>query len=495
MIRLIVLLGIAARFADAWHPTDARCSSCWRESDLTQVARNWYRDGGGYFYPRVDWCEDKSGYVEMELPLLSWLGAISYKIFGYHEQILRLWSSVFSAGSMALFAWLAWRAVPPAGALLATAMFAANGLLITTSSAIQPESPMLFFSIAGMLAIDHWIKTDRRSSFLIACLFVGIAACCKGPAVHLGLVLLFYVPWKKGLYGAAMDPISWCGAAIAGGLPWLWYRWSHHFYMDTGLSLGLSDETHLVSWQAARDLSLYITLIRIEVVDVFAGVGLLFAAAACCLSLRQSLFALVWYASVCVFYFISLDTSGDAWAYYYHILSVPPAALLIGQGFSAVLQKLSSMSPRTHLTGAVIFSSLALLIFAGGCFRSTQFLLRKGGPGVWKMYHAAKELAAYIPEDGKIVVAGSTKFDDHGHPAAFHLSMPFTWMDRKGFVYALEDATPSKIDDIARRGGNYWFVSEDVLTKNDFGRRLQTFEHLATSGGYRLFYVPSSPSQ
>jgi Dolichyl-phosphate-mannose-protein mannosyltransferase len=489
LVLFVTLLGVTARFIDAWHPTDARCTSCWRESDLTQIARSFYRNEGSFLYPRVDWREDTPGYVEMELPVLSWLGAQTYHVVGYHEQILRLWSSLFSAGSMVIFAVLAWRLIEPAGALLATAVFAGNGLLITTSSAIQPESAMIFFIVASMLAIERWIATDRMASFLLGCLLVGIAACCKGSAAYLGLILMYFVLKKQGPFGAIRNPMAWAGAVLAGGLPLIWYSWAHHFYLETGLSLGLSDETHRISWDAATDSTLYATLVHIELIDVFVGGGLVFAVASCVLDWRKSQMAIVWYASACLFYLLSLDTSGDFWAYYYHMLSVPPAALLIGQGFLSVRRFVSSRSIRKQRLALAAITVLAALVVIGGTLRAAQFVQQKGSPQMREIHDSVKELASVVPVDGRIVIRGSTKFDEHGHPAAYHVSMPFTWMDRKGFVYAAEDAVPATIERIARRGGNYWLINESELN-GDFGRKLQEFELLAKDRKLRLYYVP-----
>src|SRR5947209_18305176 len=102
---LIVVLFIAAaglRFADVFRPINQQS---WREGDLSAVSRNFVREGFTPFYPRIDWRGDGPGYAEMELPLYPAITAVTYEVFGEHDQIGRVWSFIFSIGTLAFF-WL-----------------------------------------------------------------------------------------------------------------------------------------------------------------------------------------------------------------------------------------------------------------------------------------------------------------------------------------------------------------------------------------------------
>src|SRR5262249_13541486 len=123
-----LLVGSAARLAFVDRPFDHRSLAPWREADYTQIARNFYRDGGSILYPQVDWRADTPGYAEMEFPLVPWLGARLYHLFGYHEVLLRVPAAILGVLTLLVFAGLSRRALPRLGALFRTAAFALHPL-------------------------------------------------------------------------------------------------------------------------------------------------------------------------------------------------------------------------------------------------------------------------------------------------------------------------------------------------------------------------------
>src|SRR4030042_684103 len=85
---LIVLVGAGLRIAYVARPLAHRMRAPWRQSDYTQLARNYWREDPNLFHPRIDWRRDGPGLVEMELPLVPWTAGMLYHVFGYHEGIL-----------------------------------------------------------------------------------------------------------------------------------------------------------------------------------------------------------------------------------------------------------------------------------------------------------------------------------------------------------------------------------------------------------------------
>ena len=57
----------------------------WRQADMLSVTRNFARHGYRLFWPQIDWGGAGPGYVEMEFPLLPWLGALLQRLVGPYE--------------------------------------------------------------------------------------------------------------------------------------------------------------------------------------------------------------------------------------------------------------------------------------------------------------------------------------------------------------------------------------------------------------------------
>src|SRR5207237_2245429 len=75
----------------------------WRQSDVAAIARNYFQGGFHFAHPQIDWAGDESGYVGTEFPILPFLAAICYKIFGIHEWVGRVQALILFAVSLPFF--------------------------------------------------------------------------------------------------------------------------------------------------------------------------------------------------------------------------------------------------------------------------------------------------------------------------------------------------------------------------------------------------------
>jgi 4-amino-4-deoxy-L-arabinose transferase-like glycosyltransferase len=88
------LIGISEPFIDSW---------CWRATQVAMHARHFFLEGFNLFWPQIDWAGSEPGYVGAEFPLLPWLAATLYLLFGEHEWIGRLLSILSFALSLPFF--------------------------------------------------------------------------------------------------------------------------------------------------------------------------------------------------------------------------------------------------------------------------------------------------------------------------------------------------------------------------------------------------------
>jgi hypothetical protein len=486
----VLVLGCAVRFATVDRPFDHRSLAPWREADYLSIARAFDREGLDPLHPRVDWREDTPGYAEMELPVLPWIAALGYRLLGEHEQILRALSALASAAALLAFARLARRVVPGPGALLAIAAFAANPLLVQFAGAMQPDELMVLFTVLAMDALWRWLDEGRESLLLRACALAAAAILAKAMAAYLGFVFAYLILRKRGP-GALREPRIWIGAALALAPPLAWYAWAHHFYVSTGLSLGVSNEHHAISWALIRaPLRPLVGNLKIELFSVFAIAGIPLAGCAFLLPWRRIEPAVAWYLGIALAYLLAADTSGDEWSFYYHAISAPPACLLVGLGLAGVWERAARVGePRASRLRA-LGAALGVAAIALAAYRSERLAYgwRDAQPQLEAYYRCARELAPSVPRGGRIVVRGGEERDEHGHPIAWNESMAFAWMDRQGFNYPKEEFGVAALDAIAARGGRYWLAQPpdlgDAAIRSEVERR---YRLLARCDGYALY--------
>jgi len=487
---LAALVGIIGRVAYVDRPLDHRLLASWREADYTQIARNFYRGDLNILYPQIDWRGDTPGYVEMEFPLVPWLGAVLDRLAGYHEALVRVPSSIAAVAALLLFIWLCRRVLPPTGALFAAAAYAVHPQLISLATSMQPESVMLLLSLLAMTLIWSWDERPRRATLFAAAATVAAAILVKSPAAYLGLVLGYVVIRKRG-WQAFTDVSNYAAALVALAPPIAWYAWAAQFWVLYGNSLGVSNESHFIGPDMLFPPRFLAGILKMET-RVFGVTGWLLAAAALTSLQARVRLALLWYGAVWVFYLLAARTSGDDWSFYYHSISVAPACLLAGAGVAAladgrVAAGRSAWTKTRQRWAGLLLAAMTLMVLMRGTILAIDF--RDSKPSLLELRRCVLQFQPYVSATDLIVMRGGAAYDEYGHPVAYNASMAFAWMDRKGFNFAIEEQGAATLERIAARGGRFWIAHKDELAHGELGRIVDTrYRRLAACDGSYFLY-------
>lgn len=482
----ILLAGAALRLAYVWRPFDERMRAPWRQSDYLAIARNFAREDGCILRPRIDWRGDTPGLVEMEGPIVPWIGGMLFRVFGVHAEILRALSCLAQLLSLLLFAGLARRTLPDAGATLALAAFAINPLLIDLATALQPEPLMLVLCTAAVVCLERFDTADAGGArWLVLCgAALGLAIVAKAPAACLGFLVAWVVLRRLGT-SAFLNPAVWAAGLLAVAPPALWYWWAKRYYLAYGNSMGLSNEYPFLGVDMLFPPRFLLGLFKWETLGVITPVGWILVIAALSAPWKVLERPLVWYLSVCVFLVAGARTTADDWAFYYHCIAVAPACLLMGMGFVALSQAWPGIA-----RGAAVATCVLLAAASGYILRA-----RDHRPDLEAMRRCGLQFAAHIPAGASIVARGGPMYDDEGMPVAHNESMLFAWLDRRGFTYGNEELSFPTLDGIAARGGRYWIAHpEETARRFVTQARGRYLEIDRCPDGYALFDLTQPPA-
>lgn len=476
----ILVAGAALRLAYVARPFDERMRAPWRQSDYLAIARNFAREDGFILHPRIDWRGDTPGLVEMEGPIIPWLGGMLFRAFGIHAEILRALSCLAELLSLLLFAGLARRTLPPAGATLALAAFAINPLLIDLATALQPEPLMLFLGLAAVVCLERFDSdaAGGGGGWLILCgAALGLAILAKAPAACLGLLVAWTV-LRRLRAAAFLSPAVWAAALLALVPPALWYAWAKRYYLLYGNSLGLSNEYPFLGFDMIWPPRFLVGLFKWETLGVVTPAGWILMIAALSAPWKALERPLVWYLSVCAFLVAGARTTADDWAFYYHGLAVAPACLLMGMGLVALSQAWPGIA-----RAAAAATCLCLAAATGYILHA-----RDHRPDLEAMRRCGLQFQAHIPPGAMIVTRGGAQRDDDGMPVAHNESMLFAWLDRRGFTYGNEELSFPTLQQIAARGGRFWIAHpEETARKFIAQARGRYLEVDRCPDGYALF--------
>lgn len=455
---LTVVIGAALRVGGIDRPLDHRTLSLWHEADYAQIARNFFREDMNPLYPRIDWRGTTPGYVEMELPAIPWLAALTYPAIGIEPRVMRVLSAIAALGSLLVFSVMARRVLSNRGALVAISAFALSPLPIYLATTMQPESMVVLLVLLAIELAWRWSEAaDPPAGLLIAASgLLGLAILIKQPAAAIGLVFAWIVINRLSWQVLTRGEVA-IAAALALAPAILWYAWAHQFWLEYGNSLGLSNEDHFagfdVLWSRVILGNLHTELLF--VVGPFGG----FLIAACGLiDWRRSVVLVSWYLAVIILYLVAGRTTGAHWAFYYHVLSAAPACLLMGLGFEALLRRR--------------FMRVALVLGAGsiaGLVAATMGLLAaRDGIGWLDRDHmvsfqgraaaCAEAFRPLIPPDAKLLARGLESLDALGYRVAGNDPSFFVWLDRRGFHYRPSDLRLDRLEYLAAQGASLWIV-------------------------------------
>ena len=339
----------------------------WHEFDNTAMARNFVLEPSSFLYPRIDWRGNGPGFAESEFPLHPWLMAQCYRLWNADVLGGRILSLLAMLGALVVFAALARLLFPEPVAMLAVVLFGTNRIVNFVATALQPEAFMFFFYVCAVYAFLRWRFERSWWAYGSTIAFTSLAVLEKAPAAHVGVFFCLILFWEEG-WSFLKAPRNWAlgiGSLIA---PALWYAHAHRLWIIYGLSLGISNEDHWIGWDIIKSARRPVGSIAIEALFVFSLGGLLLLFLAIWKRRPRAVnILLLWCASIALYFIVTVRTTGALWAWYYHVVAVPPIALL--SAFGCVRAFRRPLRMRSVLAGATVsvFIVWAMLpLVAGG---------------------------------------------------------------------------------------------------------------------------------
>jgi hypothetical protein len=275
----------------------------------------------------------------------------------------------------------------------------------------------------------------------------------------------------------------------------LWYAYAKHLWLTYGNSLGVSNEHHWAGLALLYNKELIKGIARLELIYVLPPVGLLLVAFALFYQLRNRTLhiSLLWLAAIAIYYLLAANTTSSEWASYYHVVSVPPVALLLGLAVSSINVEQFSASPIWQK----VVSCLAVICFAAVLALEAKKLKEIL---VWQrsdLRDCATNFAPKLPEGVLIIASGGDCRGNYGQQVAYNSSYMFYWLDHKGFNVCREEQSIKKVNELVRRGATYFVAEKSSLTvKPSFESELrQNFALKAECNGAYLFELKSKDTR
>jgi hypothetical protein len=307
-----------------------------------------------------------------------------------------------------------------------------------------------------------------------------------------------------------------------------WYGHASSLWHQFHNSMGVSNEDHWIGLDVLERPKVIANLLSIDIFLVCGGGGLLVAFSALAHSRLKSevnRLAVSWCIAIAIYFIVIMRTAAGYWAAYYHVVAVPPIALLFGSGLQLKVARswrriafllvitatvlvgallLAGRRDITRLPGVykdllsanssfpilLLLAVLAALVTAicirpqagpilrspsslviVGCFSyffiSGQLLL-----GAWKSYATTSLPFACVAcfqdklvPNALIVTSGGICFDAGGHRVANDAPNMFYWLDHKGFTTCEGHESLAELKTFSARGARYYIADKASVSE------------------------------
>ena len=422
----------------------------WRQTQTQSTINNFYEEDMNIFNPRRNDRGDSDGIFRMEFPLMQWLVACQYKIFGYHLIITRIF--MFLIGLLSILGIYK----------LLDSLFHKTILSVIGAWAFNfspsfyyhtinplPDNFALCCSIWGLTLFFIWYNNKKTKYLIFSALLLSIGALCKLPFIIYYIVPLVYfvalvikIGFNKKVFFQSL------GAFSFSVLPITWYlfvipKWHGNVIVKGMLNNNDSIIKLLDYFQHNLISTLPELLINYgSLIFFLAGFYFLFKKK----SFRNPKFILLVSLSILTLMYYLFEANAIAKIHDYYLFPFYPL-LFILVAYGAYNLYNSKIKFYRYLT---VFLFLLLPIT---CYFRMQGRWNTDSPGFNKDLLLFKtELQDAIPKDA-LVVAGN----DESHFIFFY------YINKKGWGFDNDKLTPEMLNSMIEKGAEYLFTDSNVI--------------------------------
>jgi len=437
----------------------------WRPTEEVSIALNYLRNGFHLFYPQVFWGGNGPGYAEMEFPLVPFLNAILFKLFGVHESITIALSQVFGFGIV----WLVFRfgcylAGEVAGVAAGLVAAVVPTLAFLTTTGVWPDPPMVLFGALGLYFMARWVD-GRPADIWIGSMCVSMAILLKLTALYLGIPV-FYLFVKK--YGRSF----WrAGPTWAAGLgivvpPLLWYLHAYRLAVEYHNSFGIlaSGATKLGSASVLLDVDFYVWVVNKIFLYHLTPIGAVAFAIGlfAIIADRSQPLLLVWLGAVALETLVA--AKGVRGGHYQYLLPIlPVGAIVSGIGAARVMGRVERSAHlrafRHRIAWAALVGLAALGIGSAWARRRFEMRDRVHDSEVWEKKKITGQVTKTLTAPGSLLIVVDTEMDAETPATSMTPPDVFYFADRKGWYVSLAWLRTERIEELRRGGAKYLVVS------------------------------------
>jgi hypothetical protein len=434
-------------------PKDLMSFHVWRQTQTQSNIINFYEEDMNILNPRRNARGDGDGIFRMEFPLMQWMVAILYKIFGNHLIITRIFMFIIGVFSVLgiyklLFELFRndWISLIGAWAF----NFSPSFYYYTINP--LPDNLALCFSIWGMALFFTWLNNEQMKFLVFSSILLSLGALCKLPFILYFIVPLTHFILESRKHGVSrkilIRAIASFGFAI---FPFAWYIYVVPDWHGNGITTGMLDNnisfSTLLYYLEHNLISTMPELLINYGSLLFFLAGFIFFLKNKAWSSSKFPLLLSWSIIIWLYFIFELNMIADDHDYYLFPF-YPLLFIVISYGAYHLYQM--------NLTFFKYFTIFLIVILPFTCLLRMQIRWNPDKPGFNKDLLIYKtELREAVPKES-LVVAGNDRSK----------YIYFYYIDKKGWSFHADNLSSEKIKTMIQNGAEYLYSDSRHIDQN-----------------------------
>lgn len=434
-------------------PKDLVSIHVWRQTETQTTINNFYEEDFNILNPRQNNRRNGDGIFRMEFPLMQWMIAATYKIFGNHLIITRIFMFLIGlltiAGIYELVRQIFNRKLP---ALIAAWAFSFSPDFYYYTINPHPDNFALSCSVWGIALFFLWVRRRNTYHLILSCFLLSLGALLKLP-----FILYFAVPWMYIFLSLLrkeqekMSPVVYPAIIFPLILSLAWYVIVISYWSGNPIVKGIfGNHTSFITILDYLQHNLISTL-----PEILLGYGsLLFFLAGFYFLFHYRIYQkklfpvfLVWGLVIMAYFIYEINVIGKNHDYYLFPF-YPLLFILVGYGAEKLI-----LTNRVSLKYLSIILILSAPIF---CYVRMQDRWDIESPGFnISLLTYKQELRDAVPKDA-LCIAGN---DESRRIFLYYI-------DKKGWTFSNDSLGPDRIEEMIEKGARFLYSDSRIVDED-----------------------------
>jgi hypothetical protein len=179
---LLIVLAVHFKFYETIN-LPPQSTDLWRQADCYAIALNYYQNGFHFFKPQVHFQFEQNGYAAGEFPLVYFVAALLFKLFGVHYFLFKgVNLFIFFAGIYALFRLSLKLTKDLIFSYILSVLYFCTPIVFFYANNFLSDVSALSFNIIGLLYFIVFLEENKQKKLFIAATCFALAGLLKASA-------------------------------------------------------------------------------------------------------------------------------------------------------------------------------------------------------------------------------------------------------------------------------------------------------------------------